>query len=116
MNISAKFSSNRRVLLMAWIAIFLMKLSIGIFHVLAAQRSRIAPHQFGLNAIEYHGDDPEADRTFDSYSKSIIRTIDAYERNSQRMHLLAAYGYFAAAAASLASVILELRSLLRKNG
>lgn len=101
---------------MAWIAIFLMKLSIGIFHVLAAQRSRIAPHQFGLNAIEYHGDDPEADRTFDSYSKSIIRTIDAYERNSQRMHLLAAYGYFAAAAASLASVILELRSLLRKNG
>ena len=101
---------------MAWIAIFLMKLSIGIFHVLAAQRSRFAPHQFGLNAIEYHGDDPEADRTFDSYSKSIIRTIDAYERNSQRMHLLAAYGYFAAAAASLASVILELRSLLRKNG
>ena len=115
MNITAKFSSNRRVLLMVWIAIFLMKLSIGIFHILAAQRYRAEPLQFGLNAIEYHGKDPETEKTFNSYSKSIIRTIDAYERNNQRMHLLAAYGYFVAAATSLTSAILELRSLLRGN-
>ncbi len=115
MNLSAKFSSNQRVRLMIWITIFLMKLSIGIFHILAAQRSRIEPLQFGLHAIEYHGNDREADRTFDEYSKSIIRTIDAYERNNQRMHLLAAYGYFAAAVTSLASVILELRGLLKGN-
>jgi len=115
MNLSAKLFSSRRVVLTVWIAIFLMKLSLGIFHVLAAQRSRIVPLQFGLGSIEYRGSDIESSRAFDEYAKSITRTVDAYQRNSQREHLLIAYGYFAAAFTSLTSILLELRNLLKGN-
>lgn len=98
-----------------WVVIFLIKLSIGIAHVLAAQRTRIAPLQFGLDSIGYQGSDPETGKAFDEYSKSIIRTIDVYQRYSQREHIVAAYGYFAAAFTSFVSIILELRSLIRGN-
>jgi len=113
MNLPAKLFSDRRVILLVWIAIFLIKLSIGISHVLAAQRGRIAPLQFGLNAIEYRGADPEAGKVFDDYSEAITRTIDAYQRYNQREHIVAAYGYFAAALTSLVSILLELRGLVR---
>lgn len=113
MRFYSRLQSDRRVVLVVWTAIFAMKLSIGLSHILAARRERIGPSRSLPELPEYQGADPGVRRAFDDCSRSLTRTIDSYQRNSQREHLLAAYGYLAAALTSLASIILELRSLAR---
>jgi hypothetical protein len=111
MKFYSRLQSDRRIVLVVWIAIFIMKLSIGISHVLAARKEREAPSRSVPELPGYRGHDPEARRALDDCSRSLTRAIDTYQRNSQREHLLAAYGYLVAALTSLASIILELRSL-----
>lgn len=107
---SMRFLSDKRLILAAWTAIFLMKLVLGIAHFRAA-RKRIAPAPLNLTRITYQGTDPTVRTTLDNFSRSVNRTLDIYQRNAQRDHLVAAGAYFMAAAASFASIMLGLRDL-----
>lgn len=102
--------SDKRVMLMTWIAIFIMKLVLGISHFMAARR-RIAPAPLNLTHITYQGTDPTVRTTLDNLSSSVNQTLDIYQRNAQRDHLVAAGAYFIAAATSLSSIVIELKDL-----
>lgn len=106
---------DRRLLLAIWAAIFLIKFAMGIAH-LAAVRKRISPVTLDLAPGDYRGTDTETRRTLEKFAISVDQTFDAYQRKTQREHLIAAGGYLIAALTSLLSFMAVLKGIIWGKG